>query len=164
MTEGASIHASAVLVGETALLIRGPSGAGKSTLVQELLELAAEGVLPFARLVADDRVLLSAAGGRLIVAPAPALAGMLEVRGFGVVRLGFEPQAVVGLVVDLDAADGCRVPALTRTSILDISLLRLPIAKGNVAVPIVRTALAVGLNGSNLSKDLPLALIDALRQ
>ena len=35
----------------------------------------------FARLVADDRVALHAAGDRLIAAPHPALAGMVEQRG-----------------------------------------------------------------------------------
>ena len=49
-----TIHASAVLIGPKAVLIRGPAGAGKSQLVWDLLQAAAQGALPFARLVADD--------------------------------------------------------------------------------------------------------------
>ena len=76
----------------------------------------------------------------------------------------YEPQAVVGLVVDLAAEDGCRVPALARTSILNVSLPRVPVAAGVAAAPVVRTALGAGLMGRGLSKDPTLALIDALRQ
>src|SRR5674476_414176 len=46
-----TIHASAVLIGPKAALIRGPAGSGKSQLVWDLLQSA----LPFTRLVADDR-------------------------------------------------------------------------------------------------------------
>ena len=45
------------------------------------------GAVRFARLVGDDRVHVEAAGGRLLVRPAPALAGLIEVRGIGVLRL-----------------------------------------------------------------------------
>ena len=79
----ATVHASAVLVGARAVLIRGPSGSGKSRLALELLEAARTGSLRFARLVADDRVHLEAPGGRLLVRPAEALAGLIEVRGVG---------------------------------------------------------------------------------
>ena len=52
----ATVHASAVLVGARAVLIRGPSGAGKSRLALDLIEAARGGRLRFARLVGDDRV------------------------------------------------------------------------------------------------------------
>ena len=74
----ATIHASAVLVGARAALIRGPSGAGKSRLALDLIHAARAGSLPFARLVADDRVHLEAANGRLLARPAEALAGLLR--------------------------------------------------------------------------------------
>ena len=76
-----TIHASAVLIGPRAVLIRGPSGAGKSRLAWDLVEAGRTGALPFARLVADDRVLVEAAGGRLLVRPPPRLAGLIEIRG-----------------------------------------------------------------------------------
>ena len=56
-----SIHGSAVLVGARAVLIQGPAGSGKSRLVLALLHAAGQGLLPFARLVADDRAHVEAA-------------------------------------------------------------------------------------------------------
>ena len=103
MTDTPTIHASAVLIGAKAVLIRGPSGAGKSRLAFELIKAGRTGALPFARLVADDRAHVEACGGRLLVRPAAALAGLIEMRGLGIRRLAYEPVAVVGLVVDLAA-------------------------------------------------------------
>src|ERR1700723_3264808 len=104
-SEPTTVHASAVLVGPRAVLIRGPSGSGKSSLALQLIEAARTGSLPFARLVADDRAYLEVAHGRLLVRPALALPGLIEVRGVGLMRLDHEPSAVVGLAVDLAAAD-----------------------------------------------------------
>src|SRR3954463_9773032 len=98
-----TIHASAVLVGARAVLIQGPSGSGKSRLALALLEAAETRTLPFARLVADDRAEIEATHGRLLVRPAPALAGLVEVRGLGIRRVPYEPVAAVGLIVDLAA-------------------------------------------------------------
>ncbi|HXW30363.1 MAG TPA: HPr kinase/phosphatase C-terminal domain-containing protein, partial [Xanthobacteraceae bacterium] len=106
----ATIHASAVLVGAFAVLIRGPSGAGKSQLAFALIEAARGGRLRFARLIADDRVLVETHHGRLLVRPAPTLAGLIEIRGIGIRQLPFEPMGVVCLVVDLAASDAARMP------------------------------------------------------
>jgi serine kinase of HPr protein (carbohydrate metabolism regulator) len=138
-----TLHASAVLVGAGAVLIRGPSSAGKSRLVLGLIAAAESGRLPFARLVADDRTQIAVAHGRLLAsAPAP-LAGLLEIRGLGVRRLEFESCAVVTLVVDLGAEDGDRLPAATSrvTEIAGIRLPRLPVAPGQDPFPLVLAAL-----------------------
>jgi serine kinase of HPr protein (carbohydrate metabolism regulator) len=129
-----TIHASAVLIGARAVLIRGPSGSGKSGLALALLQAADQGTLRFARLVADDRAHVEPAHGRLLVRPAPALAGLIELRGIGVRRVPYEPVAVVGLVVDLTAADAARMPTAGATE-ADIAGLRLP-----------RLAVAAGLD------------------
>ena len=89
MNQSPTIHASAVLVGARAVLIRGPSGSGKSRLALALLHAAAQGLIPFARLVADDRAHVEAAHGRLLVRPAEALAGLIEVRGLGIRRVPY---------------------------------------------------------------------------
>ena len=98
MSEPATVHASAVLVGERGVLIRGPSGSGKSSLVLGLL-VGDEPATTW--LIADDRVILTAAHGRLIAAAPPALAGQLEIRGQGIVRRPFVSPARLHLVVDL---------------------------------------------------------------
>ena len=86
-----SIHASCVLVGAGAVLIRGASGAGKSRLAHDLIEAGSRGDVAFARLVADDRTLVEAVNGRLLARPAPALTGLLELRHIGIRAMPFEP-------------------------------------------------------------------------
>jgi serine kinase of HPr protein (carbohydrate metabolism regulator) len=76
-----------------------------------LIQAAECGLIAFARLVGDDRIELAVAHGRLLARPAPALAGLIEVRGLGIRRLEHEPVAVVGLVVDLAGAAAERLPA-----------------------------------------------------
>jgi HPr kinase/phosphorylase len=134
----ATIHASAVLVGARAVLIRGPSGSGKSRLSLDLIQAACSGSPRFARLVGDDRVHVEAVHGRLLVRPAPSLAGLIEVRGVGIRKLPYEPGAVVGLVVDL-AADAKRLPQAEqqRTELEGIGLARLAVAAGQPALPAV---------------------------
>jgi HPr kinase/phosphorylase len=139
-----TIHASAVLVGARAVLIRGPSASGKSRLAFDLISAAGSGgPLRFARLVADDRAEVEPAAGRLLVRPAPRLAGLIEVRGLGIRRLPYEPVAVVGLVVDLAAADAQRLPAPEQAlAVIDgIPLARLAVAPGDAALALVIAAL-----------------------
>ncbi|MCB2102876.1 MAG: HPr kinase/phosphatase C-terminal domain-containing protein [Rhodobacterales bacterium] len=90
------IHATAVDVDGVGVVLRGPSGSGKSDLALRLIDGGA-------RLVADDRTDLTVTEGRLWAAPPPALAGGLEVRGVGLLRLDYRAVIAVGLVVDLVA-------------------------------------------------------------
>ena len=139
MSAESTIHATAVLIGARALLILGPPGAGKSRLALALLQAADAGALRFARLVADDRALIEPVHGRLLVRPAPALAGMLEVRGLGIRRVPYEPVAEVGMVVELGARDGLRLPE-PESRTVDIASIRLPrlaVAAGEDLLPIV---------------------------
>jgi HPr kinase/phosphorylase len=134
-----TIHATAVLTGAKATLIRGPAGSGKSGLAWSLVTAGARGLLPLARLVADDRAFVEAHSGRLLVRPAPELAGRIEIRGLGIRRIEFEPIAVVGLVIDLDAKDVGRLPEqkAASTEICGVRLLRLGVAAGMPALPLV---------------------------
>jgi HPr kinase/phosphorylase len=139
----ATVHASAVLTGSRAVLIRGPSGSGKSRLALALIDAATAGFVRFARLVADDRVELTVSHGRLLLRPAPTLAGLIEVRGVGIRRVAFEGVAVAGLVVDLAAADGERMPSSSArlAEIGGVSLARLPVAPGADALAAVLATL-----------------------
>lgn len=107
MNRGETIHGSAVLLGEHGILIRGASGAGKSMLVVELLTVDPND----ARLVADDQVILTAAHGRLLADVPDEIAGLIEMRGIGLVRLPYVAPVVIRLVVDLMEAQACpRMP------------------------------------------------------
>jgi HPr kinase/phosphorylase len=137
MVTGPTVHASAVLIGARSVLIRGPSGAGKSRLALELIEASRSGTLRFTRLVGDDRVHLEPAGDRLLVRPAAELAGLIELRSVGILRLDYEACAVVGLVVDLAAADTKRLPETGEIVIAGIRIARLAVADGVPALPAV---------------------------
>jgi HPr kinase/phosphorylase len=136
-----TVHASAVLAGARAVLIRGPAGAGKSRLVLAVIQAAETGLLRFARLVGDDRVHLEPHHDRLLVRPACSLAGLIEVRGVGIRRLEHERVAVVGLVVDLACDDAERLPTAPETAVLGVRLPRLAIAAGTDPLPAVLAVL-----------------------
>ncbi len=123
-------HASCILLGEKGVLIRGDSGSGKSMLGSELVRRA-QAIGEFAAFVADDRVVLDRCGNRLLAsAPAP-LSGLWERRGEGIVRVPFEPFAVVRLAVDLALTEDIeRMPpeggAFTEIEGVLLPLMRLP--------------------------------------
>jgi serine kinase of HPr protein (carbohydrate metabolism regulator) len=73
-------------------LIEGPSGSGKSDLALRALD---QGF----RLVADDRVVAFPAGGRLYGRAPDSLAGLIEVRGLGVVGAPSLAFAEIMLVI-----------------------------------------------------------------
>lgn len=89
----------------------GPPGSGKSDLVLRLID---RGFI----LVADDRVEIE---GEDAWAPA-ALAGLLEVRGLGVLRLPYLPRARLALAVQLSSA-APRLPQPQRYLAPDLPLL-----------------------------------------
>jgi HPr kinase/phosphorylase len=147
----ASIHASAVLVGDRAVLIRGPSGSGKSRLAFDLILAGRAGLIAPARLVGDDRVHVWTHEGELRVRPAPALAGLIEIRGLGIRRCDFVPEARIGLMVDLDAADAERLPppGALRSELKGISIPRIPVQRGFSGLPLVIAALTMTANSSS---------------
>jgi len=155
MTRNASVHASAVLVGNRAVLIRGPSGAGKSRLAFELILAGRSGQLPTAVLVGDDRVHLDTAGEQLWVRPVPELAGLIEIRGLGIRRCEFAAEAVVGLVVDLAAGDAERLPPpeALQTHLNGVLLPRIPVGIRFAPLPLVVAALTT--TESSCSANLP---------
>ena len=132
-----SVHASAVQVGERAVLIRGPSGSGKSRLALALIAAGRTGMLPPSILVGDDRIVLEPQGGALIAAPAPGLEGRIEIYGAGIRRTEFVLTAPVMAVVDLAAPDAARMPAehAMQVTISGITLPRLPVAEGFDPLP-----------------------------
>ncbi|MBU6378879.1 MAG: ATP-binding protein [Gammaproteobacteria bacterium] len=101
------VHVTAVAVGPHAVLLRGPSGSGKSDLALRMLALPAEAValafghvLPV-RLVADDQIDIAVVDGEVTTAAPATIAGLMEVRGVGVVSIGSVDGARVRLIADL---------------------------------------------------------------
>jgi HPr kinase/phosphorylase len=102
-----------------AVLLRGPSGAGKSDFALRLLDAGA-------RLVADDQTRLARQGRCLYTTPPARLAGLIEARGLGIVRLGrgqLMARAPLALVVDLVAPDRVeRLPDPAHEGLLGIDV------------------------------------------
>lgn len=105
-----TVHASAVRIGETGILILGASGAGKSALALDLVDQGQlRGIA--SGLVGDDRIVLTRRGNQVIASPAPGLAGMIEVRGSGIHAIGHIAQAPLHLAVRLvDDIEAVRMP------------------------------------------------------
>lgn len=105
--ETAQIHATCVadMRGGRAggILLLGASGSGKSDLALRLIDGGF-------RLVADDQVLIAADKGGLVARAPQPIAGLLEVRGVGLVRIEPLAAARLCLAVRLDDADIPRLP------------------------------------------------------
>ncbi len=110
-----SLHANALVFEEAGILIRGEAGAGKSSLSFALMRLAEE-TGRFCRLVGDDRVIVERHGDRLIARGHPAIQGMIERRGEGIIRVPFEPAVVLRLVIDLVPRATCPAPRRPRAA------------------------------------------------
>ena len=141
-----AIHATAVAVGEAGILIRGASGAGKSRLALAIIAEARRKGL-FARLVCDDRVRLTHSGWRLLAHAHPAVAGMIEERGEGILTVAHEASAVVRAVVDLVDSRTRLPPRLpegseTSAEIGGIALPRLSLVQDRPAGDAARQVLA----------------------
>lgn len=116
------LHASCAARGADGVLLVGPSGSGKSDLLLRLLDHGFD-------LVADDQVELD--DGQ--ASPPPALAGLIEVRGLGILRLPFTPVARLALVVELCQAE--RLPAPARR--FNVPLVRIDPALASAPARVV---------------------------
>lgn len=137
----AVLQASAIAIDGRALLIEGPPGSGKSSLALALIDRGAG-------LIGDDAVTLTAKDNRLIAAPPPNIAGLLEVRGVGLARLPLAPPAPVALLLVLGGPAPERLsetPLPTRT-IAGVAVPVLAFDPGTVA-PASRAAWALRLHG-----------------
>lgn len=110
------LHASCVHLGGRGVLLLGPPGSGKSDLALRLIDGGAE-------LVADDQLLVERAAARLIARPPATLAGLLEVRGIGILRLPHRAEALLDLAVRLLPSDDiARLPEPAVHPLLGIEL------------------------------------------
>ncbi|MGY6710137.1 MAG: HPr kinase/phosphorylase [Rhizobiaceae bacterium] len=124
----ANLHATGLVAAGAGVIISGGSGSGKSSLAFELVERGRQSGR-FSRLVSDDQIFLNSAGGRLIMRAPTPIAGLAEIRGYGVAAVDHEPASVVDLMVELVPPE--EAPRHRRDKIRDlhgvaISCLELP--------------------------------------
>lgn len=94
MTDTVLVHGTAVAIEGDVVLLRGPPGAGKSDLALRLIDAGA-------RLVADDQVELRREAGQVMARAPAAIAGLIEARGVGILRVDPVAEAPLVLIVDL---------------------------------------------------------------
>ncbi len=118
------LHASAFAYDGAGCLLLGASGSGKSTLL-------AEALLRGAQLIADDQVLLHAEHDALIAQPPATIAGLLELRGLGLIQQPHVLQHAVHLVVHLagEGGGGQRLPEPTTQAYCGIALPMIALQK-----------------------------------
>lgn len=140
MDDSANLHGTCIALGDAGVLLRGPEGAGKSDLALRLIEGGA-------RLVADDRVEITCADNTVLARAPDVLAGLLEVRGLGIVRLAPEyvcATVPLRLVVDLVPGDEIeRLPLSRRAELLGLALDLVAVDPFAASAP-VKVRLAAG--------------------
>ena len=110
------VHASCVALDQRAVLITGPSGAGKSMFALALMALGA-------RLVADDRTILSRRGAQVWATCPPTILGQIEARGLGILRADAQVAgAAVVLVLDMGQGERERLPPNRSCDLLGLSV------------------------------------------
>lgn len=139
------LHATAIALGDRAAAIRGPSGSGKSDLALRCLAQAPTAlVADAARLIADDYTELYEDGGTIRARAPEAIAGLLEVRGLGIIELETQASARLALVVDL-AGQG-EIERLPDASTTDIAGHAVPLLRLDAAAPSAAIKLLVALS------------------
>jgi HPr kinase/phosphorylase len=136
------IHATTVAIDGEAILLRGPPGSGKSDLALRLIDAGAQ-------LVADDQTLLRRERDRVIATAPPAIAGLLEIRGIGVVRVAVAEMAPLLMIADLTIASAIeRMPQAQFETVLGVAIPLVALAPFEASAAarlrFLRRALAAG--------------------
>jgi HPr kinase/phosphorylase len=116
------VHATAIAIEGAAILLRGPPGAGKSDLALRLIDGGA-------RLVADDQAELRRVEDQILVGAPATIAGLIETRGIGILRVDPIAAAPLALLIDLvPSAEVERFPEARFEDILGLSISLIALA------------------------------------
>jgi len=132
-------HACALEINKTGILIIGQPGSGKTSLMMGLLQRAKIEKLN-ASLVADDQVYLSTPDQKVFAKVPETIAGMVEIRGYGITDHAFKSETQIELVVELiedDKIERMPHPKSYEINSLNLPLLEVPQRHENQAVRII---------------------------
>ena len=132
-----TVHASCVVIGSHAVLLRGPSGSGKSDLALRLIDRGA-------KLVSDDYTVLTPAGGKLVATAPSTIKGQMEVRGLGIIHVSVVDEGLVALCVDLRSTVE-RYPLVEKSEVMAGIQLPLVMLNPFEASAPIKVELALGL-------------------
>jgi HPr kinase/phosphorylase len=110
-----TLHASCVAWGQNAVLITGAAGSGKSSLALALMAYGCQ-------LIADDGTQITSEQGRLVARCPPALLGMIEARGVGLLNATPLDAGLVSLCITMDLTETERLPPNRIVTYLGVSL------------------------------------------
>lgn len=113
MARTCQIHGSAVALGDQALLVTGAAGSGKSTLCLEMIALGAT-------LIADDRIDLTRRGDDIYASAPKTIAGLIEARGVGLIRMACVQNIRTAWLVDMDETEPDRLPQFRTRLLLEV--------------------------------------------
>jgi HPr kinase/phosphorylase len=129
VTDTLLVHATAIAIEGVAILLRGPSGSGKSDLALRLIDGGA-------RLIADDQALLRRADNQVFVRAPAEIAGLIEVRGIGILHVDLINEAPIALVVDLVPSTQIeRIPDNRFERVLGLALPLITLAPFEASAP-----------------------------
>tara|TARA_B100000614_G_scaffold48687_1_gene41786 strand:+ start:655 stop:1104 length:450 start_codon:yes stop_codon:yes gene_type:complete len=142
------VHGSCIEIGGSAVLLRGASATGKSDLALRLIDTGAV-------LVSDDRVALRPVGDGIEASPPSSIAGLIEVRGVGIVTTPFVARSRLALVADLVVAPLPRLPEPSTCRIEGVDLPVIVLMPFEASAPAkLRIALATLARGGSLAGSL----------
>jgi serine kinase of HPr protein (carbohydrate metabolism regulator) len=141
-----TVHATCIAIDGHGILLRGPSGSGKSDLALRAIDRGA-------RLVADDRVVLTRRGESVIASAPSSLRGLIEIRGLGIMRMDAAAEAEVALAVDLTEPELVqRLPLRRDCDIEGATIAWMALAPFEASAPAkLRLALAAALDPARIA-------------
>jgi serine kinase of HPr protein (carbohydrate metabolism regulator) len=133
------LNTTVVEIGGRALALEGSPGCGKSSLALALIDRGAG-------LIGDDGVQLNRHDEQIVASPPPRNAGLLEIRGVGVIELPAASIAPLALILALGESDERLPQSLAQREILGCRVPVLPFDPGTMA-PALRAEYALRTHG-----------------
>jgi serine kinase of HPr protein (carbohydrate metabolism regulator) len=140
----ANVHATCIAIGARGVLLLAKSGAGKSDVALQLIDRGA-------KLVADDRTILSARKGALQARAPATIAGLLVIRSVGIVKLPRRARVKIALVVRL-GREGTRLPLPQFHRMLGVAVPQI-VLDGRLASTPARIRAALAAHARGLLRD-----------